>query len=68
MNWLKHAFAISDGEPTEPTSSQQTAIDRILQEVVKRRLTVPAVMVLETCRPLNYVGSQSAEFASLLPG
>lgn len=66
MNWLNHAFAISDGQPTEPTSSQQPAIDRILREVVKRRLTVPAAMILETCRPLNYVGSQLLVFFSPL--
>lgn len=66
MKWLKHAFALSDGEPTEPTASQQDAIDRILQEVVDRRMTVPAAMLLETCRPLNFVGSQLLVFFSPL--
>lgn len=66
MNWLKHAFALSDGEPAEPTPSQKDAIDRILQEVVQRRLTVPAGMLLETCRPLNFVGSQLLVFFSPL--
>jgi hypothetical protein len=66
MKWLKHAFALSDGESAEPTASQREAIDRILQEVVRRRMTVPAVMLLETCRPLNYVGSQLLVFFSPL--
>lgn len=64
MNWLKHAFALSDGQPAEPSASQREAVDRILQEVVRRRMTVPAVMLLETCRPLNYVGSQLLVFFS----
>jgi len=66
MNWLKHAFALSDGRPAEPTASQRDAVDRILKQVVKRRMTVPAVMLLETCRPLNYVGSQLLVFFSPL--
>ena len=66
MNWLKHAFALDDGTPAEPTSDQQQAIDRILREVLRRRLDVPAGMLLEACRPLNYVGAQALRFFSPL--
>jgi hypothetical protein len=66
MNWLKHAFALDDGSPAEPTASQQQAIDRILRELLLRRLDVPAGMLLEACRPLNYVGAQALRFFSPL--
>lgn len=64
MNWLKHAFALDDGTPAEPTTDQQQAIDRILREILRRRLDVPAGMLLEACRPLNYVGAQALRFFS----
>ncbi|MBD3673974.1 MAG: hypothetical protein HUJ26_10665 [Planctomycetaceae bacterium] len=64
MNWLKHAFAIDDGEGVEPTPSQAEAIDRVLKELLRRGMAVPAMMALETCRPLNYVGSQLLVFLS----
>ncbi|HUG20214.1 MAG TPA: hypothetical protein VMM56_14610 [Planctomycetaceae bacterium] len=64
MNWLKHAFALDDGTPAEPTADQQQAIDRILREILRRRLDVPAGMLLEACRPLNYVGAQALRFFS----
>lgn len=64
MNWLKHAFAIDDGEDVQPSPSQKEAIDRVLTEVLRRGMAVPAMMALETCRPLNYVGSQLLVFLS----
>jgi hypothetical protein len=66
MNWLKHAFALDDGLPAEPTTDQRQAIDRILSEILRRHLDVPAGMLLEACRPLNYVGAQALRFFSPL--
>ena len=66
MNWLKHAFALDDGTPAEPTDDQRQAIDRILREILRRRLDVPAEMLLEACRPLNFVGAQLLRFFSPL--
>lgn len=56
--WLKHAFAVESG-PAVPNDVQRAAIDRVCREVVRRRLTVPALAFLEMSRPLNYVGSQA---------
>lgn len=66
MKWLRHAFALDDGTPAEPTPAQAAAIDRVLSEIVRRRLTTPAAMLLETCRPLNFVGAQVVHFFSPL--
>lgn len=37
-------------------------VDRICREIVRRRLTTPALLALEVSRPLNYVGSQFLHF------
>ena len=34
-------------------------LKRVADEVVSRRLTAPAIFLLESCRPLSFVGSQA---------
>ncbi len=62
MNWLKYAFAIEDPKDFEPSPRQRQIVDRICHEVVRRQMTTPALLALETCRPLNFVGSQLIHF------
>lgn len=62
MRWLKHAFAVDPPGAAEPTPEQADVIDRVCREVVRRRMVTPALMSLELCRPLNYVGSQTLHF------
>ncbi len=64
LKWLKHAFALDDGQSDEPTPAQRAAVDRVLGEIVRRGMLVPAQMVLETCRPLNFVAAQLIHFFS----
>jgi hypothetical protein len=47
-----------DPKRTKPTPEEQAMIDRFAQWVVLRSLTVPAIMALETTKPLNWIGSQ----------
>jgi hypothetical protein len=61
-SWLSHAFAIDPEGPAEPTEEQAEIIDRLCREIVRRRLTAPALLSLEVSRPLNYVGSQFLHF------
>ncbi|MBI1926709.1 hypothetical protein HYR99_21010 [Candidatus Poribacteria bacterium] len=42
-----------------PQDGQQTLLERVARQVVKRRLTVPAILFLEVCKPLNFLGSQA---------
>lgn len=62
LAWLKHAFAVDAPGPAEPTVHQAEVIDRVCRAIVARRLTIPAVVALETARPLNYVTAQAAVF------
>ena len=61
-NWLKHAFAIEPDKPVEPTDAQRAIIDRLFRQVIARGLTTPALIFLESVRPLNYVSSQTLHF------
>ena len=41
-----------------PEDQQEALLTRIATEIVRRRLTVPAILFLETCKPINFIGSQ----------
>jgi hypothetical protein len=62
FDWLKHAFAIEAEGPIEPTDAQRAIVERLCQQVVARGMTTPALVFLETARPLNYVSSQVLQF------
>ncbi len=42
----------------QPTEAQLAAVDRIARFVVRFGVALPALMALESLRPLSYVGSQ----------
>lgn len=57
--WLKHAFAIEDPGPAEPVSPEQREIiDRLAQQIARRRLSLPGLVALEMFKPIHYVGAQ----------
>lgn len=60
--WLKHAFAVDTPGPAEPTEAQRQIVDRVCREIVRRRLTTPAMMAIEMARPLNYLSAQVLTF------
>jgi hypothetical protein len=62
MKWLKHAFAVDPPGPAEPNDIQRIVVDRLCTEVVRRRMVIPAKLVLEMGRPLNYVSAQLLHF------
>jgi hypothetical protein len=62
MKWLKHAFAIDPPGKAEPNETQRRVVERLCVEIVRRRLTAPALLLLEMSRPLNYVSAQLLHF------
>jgi hypothetical protein len=60
--WWTHAFAVGDDTPFQPTEAQHALVERVAGEVVRRRLTTPALVVLELCGPLNFVSAQALHF------
>lgn len=57
----RHAFAVDTGEE-EFTPEEVALLEKIAREVVKRRLETPALMFLESVRPLNFLGNQVMVF------
>jgi hypothetical protein len=62
IEWLRHAFAIESADEVEPTEAQRALIDLLCRQIVARELTTPALLFLETVRPLNYVTAQTLQF------
>ncbi len=60
----RHAFAVDAPTEFQPSDQQRQVADRICRELVRRRLTTPALMFLEMSRPLNFLGSQLLHFLS----
>lgn len=59
---LRNAFAIEKAEVAEPDPKARAAAERILSEVVRRRLTPAAVFLLESGRPLNRISAAALDF------
>src|SRR5436309_11873197 len=62
MGWFRQAFAISKPGSVPLTPQQEEIIDRLAAKVVEWQMSVPAVLFLESMKPLNYVGSQLLVF------
>ena len=41
-----------------PESEQQELLENLAQWIVRRSLTAPAILIIETGKPLNFLGSQ----------
>lgn len=44
--------------PLQVTPEQEAAVDKVGKFIVRFGMTVPAILALESVRPLTYVGSQ----------
>jgi len=50
-------------EETEPLTEREAAImQKIASKVVEWKMTVPAILFLESVKPLNYIGAQAMVF------
>ena len=59
---LRHAFAMRPaGEPVLPP-----ALERLAQAAVERRLETPAIILVESCTPVAFLGSQALAAAAPL--
>ena len=58
---LRHAFAI-EGPLGPLTEEDRKLIVRLATAIVVRRMAGPAILFLESVRPLNYIGSQALVF------
>lgn len=59
--WLRNAFSM-DAFRRELTEPEVALLNRLAVRIVRRRMTVPSILFLETVHPLNYIGSQAMAF------
>jgi hypothetical protein len=59
IDGFKHAFA-TDSATLDDSDTE--LIRKLADFVVRRNMSVPAIMFLESVRPLNFVGSQAMVF------
>jgi hypothetical protein len=63
--FLRDMFSMGprqDGQSEELTERQNEILTKIAQKVVTWKMSVPAILFLESVKPLNYVGSQMMAF------
>ena len=58
---LSHAFGYDDGR-SDVTAEDIATLDKVAQWVVRRRMVEPAVLILESSVPLNFIGSSLLTF------
>lgn len=63
MQWWKHAFAIAPAAGFTPSAAERELADRVHAELSRRGLTLPAIVLLESFRPLGYLASQAVWFS-----
>lgn len=60
---FKDAFALHpEGDKPKLSEKQAALLDKLAKKVIEYRMTVPAIMFLETVKPLSYIGSQTMVF------
>ncbi|MCK4909589.1 MAG: hypothetical protein KAS70_06790 [Planctomycetes bacterium] len=57
---IKNAFAVDAQENFSP--EEMALLEKAATKVVQRQMTTPAVIFLESARPLNWIGSQAMTF------
>ena len=49
-------------EKAHPTSGEEDLLEKLAQKIVDRGLSAPAIIFLESTKPLNFVGCQALNF------
>lgn len=64
MAFLRDMFSMGQRgkDKKELTPHQEEILTKIAQKVVSWKMSVPAILFLESVKPLNYVGSQMMAF------
>jgi hypothetical protein len=62
---FRHAFAVPSAA-SSLTPEEQALLDRAASEIVRRGMTAPATVFLESMGPMNFLGSQALHVLSPL--
>lgn len=62
LHWLRHAFAIPHPDEFRATPAQVELVQQLCQATVDRELQAPALIFLESVRPLHRLSAQGLHF------
>ena len=62
MSFLKDGMEIPPPGKDTLEDEERAVLDKLAHQVTKRGFTVPAILALESFKPLNYIGSQALVF------
>ncbi|MBD3402142.1 hypothetical protein GF420_04550 [candidate division GN15 bacterium] len=62
MSLFNRSMQLPDPEKDPLPEEQEEILEKVAHQVVKRGMTVPAIVFLESIKPLNYIGSQAMVF------
>jgi len=56
--WLQHAFAVDKYDESSLNDDEKDILDRLAIQIVKKQMATPAMMLIESHRHMNFLGSQ----------
>lgn len=59
MSWFGTQESV---DPSEIPEDELRVLDKLAERVVRWKMSVPAIIFLESVKPLNYIGSQTLVF------
>ena len=62
MGWWRKAFAVERAEDFAPDERERELIDAFAAKVCRHGLAIPAILFLESARPMNFIGIQALAF------
>ncbi|MFH2047837.1 MAG: hypothetical protein ABIJ12_00165 [bacterium] len=62
MSFFKGSTEFPDAEKPPLPEEEMAVLKKVAKQVVDRRMAVPAIVFLESVKPLNYIGSQALVF------
>jgi len=62
MSILKRGLPVPDPEQPILPEDEDAVLEKLAKQAVKRGMTVPAILFLESVKPLNFIASQTMVF------
>ncbi|MEZ5357351.1 MAG: hypothetical protein R3F48_00880 [Candidatus Zixiibacteriota bacterium] len=65
MSFFRDIFSVpggSEGGEKKTPADEDAVMEKVAKKVVDRHMAVPAIMFLESIKPLNYIGAQAMIF------
>lgn len=62
MSFFKGSMELPDPEKVHIPEEENAVLEKLARKVVDKGMTVPAILFLESVKPLNYIGSQAMVF------